>query len=181
MTSREEIISICQKIAKEKGLASINMRSVATECHVSVGAIYNYFPSKTELLCATIERIWQDIFHMSKESFYFTDFIECLSWLFESIQEGSKKYPEFLSRHAMVLAAENKNIGQKMMENYFVHLKNNLKEVLKRDTKIRKDAFNENLSDTLFVDYIFELFIFTIVNSEQNYKGILELAHRYLY
>ena len=48
-TSKEEIISICQRLAKEKGLSSINMRSVAIECSVSVGAIYNYFPSKSEL------------------------------------------------------------------------------------------------------------------------------------
>ncbi len=181
ITTKEQIISVCQQIAKEKGLASINMRSVAAECDVSVGAIYNYFPSKAELLCATIESIWKDIFHMSKEQFEFTDFIECLTWLFESIQQGGKKYPEFLSRHTMVLASENKVIGQKMMQKYLVHLKGHLNEVLRKDTKIRKNAFNEKLSQALFVDYVFELFIFSVVNSKQDYQGILELVRRYLY
>ena len=148
-TSKEEIISICQRLAKEKGLSSINMRSVAIECSVSVGAIYNYFPSKSELLCSTIESIWKDIFHMSSEQFSFTNFIECLTWLFESIQEGSQEYPEFLSKHAMSLAAE--------------------------------DAFNQKLDQTLFIEYIFELFIFSIVNPQQNYQGIIELVERYLY
>ena len=144
-TSKEEIISICQRLAKEKGLSSINMRSVAIECSVSVGAIYNYFPSKSELLCSTIESIWKDIFHMSSEQFSFTNFIECLTWLFESIQEGSQEYPEFLSKHAMSLAAEDK------------------------------------VDQTLFIEYIFELFIFSIVNPQQNYQGIIELVERYLY
>ena len=162
-TSKEEIISICQRLAKEKGLSSINMRSVAIECSVSVGAIYNYFPSKSELLCSTIESIWKDIFHMSSEQFSFTNFIECLTWLFESIQEGSQEYPEFLSKHAMSLAAEDLLI------------------VLKKDQKIRKDAFNQKLDQTLFIEYIFELFIFSIVNPQQNYQGIIELVERYLY
>ena len=52
---------------------------------------------------------------MSSEQFSFTNFIECLTWLFESIQEGSQEYPEFLSKHAMSLAAEDKVVGQKMM------------------------------------------------------------------
>lgn len=68
-----------------------------------------------------------------------------------------------------------------MMQNYFVHLKNNLREVLKRDTKIRASAFGQNLSEDLFVDYIFELFISSIANEKYDYNGILELARRYLY
>ena len=106
------------------------------ECSVSVGAIYNYFPSKSELLCSTIESIWKDIFHMSSEQFSFTNFIECLTWLFESIQEGSQEYPEFLSKHAMSLAAEDKVVGQND-EKIFFHLKQNLLIVLK-DQKIEK-------------------------------------------
>lgn len=142
---------------------------------------YSDFPSKSELLCSTIESIWKDIFHMSSEQFSFTNFIECLTWLFESIQEGSQEYPEFLSKHAMSLAAEDKVVGQKMMKKYFFHLKQNLLIVLKKDQKIRKDAFNQKLDQTLFIEYIFELFIFSIVNPQQNYQGIIELVERYLY
>ena len=168
-------------MATEKGFSSVNMRSVAVECNVAVGSIYNYFPSKSELLCATIESIWKDIFHMSAEQFDFSDFIKCLSWLFESIQQGGQKYPEFLSKHAMILASEDKMAGQKMMEKYFLHLKQNLLEVLKKDTKIRKDAFNERLTPALFVDNIFDLFIASAVNLRKDYQGILEIVQRCLY
>ena len=53
-TSEEAIIEACQRIVKEKGLSAVNMRSVAAECNVAVGSIYNYFPSKSDLLCAAI-------------------------------------------------------------------------------------------------------------------------------
>ena len=32
VTSKEEIIAVCQKIAKERGLEAISIRSVASEC-----------------------------------------------------------------------------------------------------------------------------------------------------
>ena len=54
--------------------------------------------------------------------------------VFESIQQGGQKYPEFLSKHTMVLAAEDKVVGQKMMQKYLVHLKKHLNELyLKKD------------------------------------------------
>lgn len=49
----------------EKGLSAINMRTVASACGVAVGSIYKYFPSKTDLIYATVADVWKDIFHMS--------------------------------------------------------------------------------------------------------------------
>ena len=180
-TSKEEIISVCQKIAQEKGLSSVNMRSVASECNVSVGAIYNYFPSKTELICETIESIWKDIFFMHGKHYAFTNFVECLSWLFESVQKGREKYPEFLSMHAIAFTTNNKQDGQKIMKKYFVHIKKSLYMVLKSDKNVRKDAFDENLDENTFVDYIFRLFISSIIKSDQEYKSILEIVKRCIY
>ena len=42
-------------------------------CGVSVGCIYNYFASKTELLSATVESIWSDIFHHTEDEVVFQD------------------------------------------------------------------------------------------------------------
>lgn len=180
-TSKEAIIEVCKKIVKEKGLSAINMRSVALECNVAVGSIYNYFPSKSQLLGATIESIWKDIFHISGKQFEFSNFIECLAWLFESIEEGSQKYSEFFSMHALSFASEDKVAGRQMMEKYFIHIKLSLLEVLKKDSKVREGAFNEILTPTLFVDYIFTLFISSLMNSQRNRDGLLEIAKRCLY
>ena len=42
------------------------MRTVASECGIALGSLYNYFSSKSELLSATIEAVWKDIFQMGK-------------------------------------------------------------------------------------------------------------------
>lgn len=50
----------------KKGIAAVNMRTVASECGIALGSLYNYFSSKSELLSATIEAVWKDIFQMGK-------------------------------------------------------------------------------------------------------------------
>lgn len=180
-TSKEEIIGVCQKIVKEKGISAISMRSVALECNVAVGSIYNYFPSKADLLCATIESVWKDIFHMSGKKFKFSNFVECLTWLFESVKEGSEKYPEFFSMHALTFASEDKVAGQQIMEKYFIHLKLSLLDVLEKDSSIKAGAFNEILTPELFVDYILTIFISSLLDSHQNCDGLLEITKRCLY
>lgn len=42
----------------ETGYASISLRVLAKECHIAVGTIYNYFPSKDELIATIMLEDW---------------------------------------------------------------------------------------------------------------------------
>ena len=66
VTSEEEILKVSCGIVAKKGIAAVNMRTVASECGIALGSLYNYFSSKSELLSATIEAVWKDIFQMGK-------------------------------------------------------------------------------------------------------------------
>lgn len=63
VTSREEILKASRELIRQGGWSAISIRSVAAACGVSVGSIYNYFDSKTELVGATVESVWEEIFH----------------------------------------------------------------------------------------------------------------------
>ena len=180
-TSKEEILEVSRKLVLEKGLSTVNMRMVAKECGVTVGSIYNYFPSKSDLVCATVETIWKDIFHMTGKPFEFYDFIDCLSWLFDSIQEGSKKYPEFFTLHSMSFDTDDKSKGRRMMEKYFEHLKMNLLQILLKDQKVRADAFNDILTPTIFIDFVFTMFLKVLLEKQDNCKSLLELIKHSIY
>ena len=49
-TSKANILKTSRELIQQNGWAGVNIRSVAAACGVSVGCIYNYFASKTELL-----------------------------------------------------------------------------------------------------------------------------------
>ena len=73
ITSREAILAASRKIATEQGLQAINIRAVAQNCGVAVGSVYYYFPSKADLVAATVEDVWKSIFHMAGVFHFFYD------------------------------------------------------------------------------------------------------------
>ena len=64
VTSKEEILDKSREIIAEKGVSAINMRTVAAQCGIAVGSLYNYFASKSELMSAAVEAVWKDIFQV---------------------------------------------------------------------------------------------------------------------
>ena len=46
ITSKKSIMQVCRHIVAESGLTALNMRSVADECHIALGTLYNYYADK---------------------------------------------------------------------------------------------------------------------------------------
>ena len=181
VTSREAILAESRKLVMEKGIDSVNMRSVAAACNVAVGSIYNYFPSKADLISAAVEDVWKDIFHMSGESMKFEHFTDCLAWLYERIQKGCEQYPGFFTLHSVSFAAEDKSSGRRMMEKYFAHIRQNLLHVLAADPLVREDAFDDQLSAGQFVDMIFTLLTSLLLQNQKCCEPLLVVAARCIY
>uniref|UniRef100_UPI001FA7DD2E TetR/AcrR family transcriptional regulator n=1 Tax=Mediterraneibacter glycyrrhizinilyticus TaxID=342942 RepID=UPI001FA7DD2E len=90
---------------RKEGYKSINIRHVAKCCHISVGSVYNYFESKTDLIAETVASVWCDIFHFPDyrntksddpdESEIFQSFPDCVAWIFDRLKQGEEKYPGF--------------------------------------------------------------------------------------
>ena len=66
VTSREAILAKSRDRMKHQGWAAVSIRALAADCGVSVGTIYNYFDRNQTWWPATVESIWQDIFHFSE-------------------------------------------------------------------------------------------------------------------
>ncbi|MDT2757398.1 TetR/AcrR family transcriptional regulator [Enterococcus asini] len=180
VSSKEDLINDCKKIVKTQGISGVSIRSLAKEAGISTGAVYNYFPSKNQLLAETIGSIWAEIFHFSNKNLTFTSFTACLEALFESIEEGKKMYPHFFTEHALVMSLENEQMGKKLMANYWDHIKESMLVTLQNDSAIRKGVFGEELTPEEFVEYCFELFLSVMV-SEKRSESLLKFVENALY
>ena len=181
ITSREAILAKSREIIMEQGIPALNMRAVANACSVAVGSIYNYFPSKADLINAAVEDVWRDIFHMSDSAFAFSSFTDCLSWLFDSIRKGCVKYPGFFTLHSVGFAEEEKETGQRTMEHYWGHMKEGLLKVLEQDPLVRKDAFGEDFSRDVFVEMVFSLLLSLLLSGCTDSSPLLTMAGRCIY
>ncbi len=140
-TSRDELLEAAYRIAEEHGLAALSVRGLAGACGVSVGTVYNHFPSKAALTVAVTELFFRRAFYegfchpVPDEGFLAycrrlhaaaTDVLERFrtAWL-----KGAASLPQ-----AEVVAAQAREAAQ------LEHVLHGLEEVFERDPLIcRRD------------------------------------------
>lgn len=181
VTSREAILTQCRRLVMNDGPAAINMRSVAAACGIALGSLYNYFPSKTALLTATVESVWNDIFSASEQAPDFKRFPDAVQWLYDSLQRSSVTYPGFFTLHAFSFAAQSKESGRQVMTAYFDRIKQRLLDVLSRDAHVRPDSFDDAFTMTGLVDLLFSTVVSLVLRKEEGILPLLEMVRRTLY
>ena len=56
---REQLLETARKQIERNGYAKTTIRSVAAECQIAVGTVYNYFPSKDMLIATFVSEDWR--------------------------------------------------------------------------------------------------------------------------
>ena len=181
VTSKEEILKTSRELMQRQGWSAVNVRSVAAACGVSVGSIYNYFSSKTELIGTIVESIWCEIFHRPEDEAAFQDIQVCIEWMYERMEYGCKRYPGFFVMHSLGFMQEDKPDGRRRMQQTQQHILDGLCTVLKRDAKIRPDAFDERFTAEKFAEVLFTLMLSTLQRQEHDPSVVLEIVRRTLY
>ena len=180
-TSKEDILAASRELIKENGWAAVSIRSVAAKCSVSAGTIYNYYESKAELLGATIESVWQEIFFYPEDEPGFHDVTTCISWIYERFKYGNKRFPGFFSLHSFGFMKEGKDDGKKRMMRTWEHILNGLCEVLKNDPEIRPGVFDENFTERQFAEILFSLMLVSVIREDYDPSSVLMLINKTLY
>lgn len=181
VTSREQILSASRTLIEQKGWAQVNIRAVAAVCGVSVGSIYNYFSSKSELICATVESVWCDIFHGPDQEEIFRDTERCISWLYGRMKYGCEHYPQFFTFHSMGFLQEETPEGKERMQQTWRHILQVLCTVMRRDEKVSPKAFHKNFTVEQFADVLFSLMISALIRKDYDPTAVLEMIRRTLY
>lgn len=181
VTSKEEILKTSRELIRREGWSAVNIRSVAAACGVSVGSIYNYFDSKTDLLGATVESVWCEIFRRPEDRVVFQDTQACITWLYGRMEYGCKQYPGFFTLHSLGFMGEDKSDGKRRMQQTWQHILDGLRSVLQRDAKVRPDAFTEQFTAEKFADLLFSLMLSALLRQDYDPAAVLEIVRRTLY
>lgn len=181
ITSREAILEMSRQLVQRQGWAGISIRALAAACGVSVGSIYNYFDSKAALMAATVESIWQDIFHFPDGAAPGEGFLEFVRQLFVQLEQGAEKYPGFFTLHAMSFPGEDRPEGRQVMARSWEHIQKMLLAVLARDPNIRPNAFDGKLGREDFCGLVFSLLLSALLRQDYDSRAALEMIRRSIY
>ena len=180
-TSKADILKTSRELIQQNGWAAVNIRAVAAACGVSVGCIYNYFGSKTELVRAAVESIWNDIFHHPEDEAVFQDTLSCIRWMYRQMEYGSQQYPGFFTHHALGFVQQDTADGKQQMRQTWQHILDALCTVLRNDTRIRADAFTAEFTVEKFAEMLFSLMLSALVRQDFDPSTVLEIVRRAVY
>ena len=177
----QRVLDATQAILNRDGPAALTTPAIAAESGVSVGSIYNYYDSKAELISATVESVWCEIFHRPQDEAVFQDVQTCVKWMYERMAYGCEQYPGFFTLHSLGFMQEDKADGKRHMQQIWHHILNGLCTVLQQDTKIRPDAFNAQFTVEKFADVLFSLMLSALLRQDYDPAAVLEIVRRTLY
>lgn len=175
-TSREDILKISRELVSEKGWNALNIRSMSSACGISIGCLYNYFSSKNDLVSATVESIWQEIFRIPVTEECSVSLKETLKVLYRQLEAGSKKYPGFAAMHSAAFLQEEREDGSLTMRKTWQQIKANLQHLIESDPLTCKGNAPALLSSEKGAEVLFSLILSSIVQENYDPSLILETA-----
>lgn len=181
VTSREKILAVCRELVADKGLPAVNMRTVAEHCRVALGSLYYYFPSKDDLLIATIESVWADILKLDDLMEPQMNFAEFITQLTVHIKCGIDKYPNFFTAHAMSLSSAGRAKGCESMKRYLTLVRSRMLDILKCDAQIDSEVFTGDFSREKLVDFILVSIMAAMSQRNFDYVTLIEVVKRTVY
>ena len=181
ITSTVAILAISKRIAAQEGLAELSMRKIARECGVAVGSIYNYFPSKEDIIAETIGCIWDELIAEAQVFSESCDFVAAVEQFFSMAKRGTEKYPNFLTVHRTGFPPTEKDQGKMKMTAYFASVSKQLSAVLNADPKVSPQAFTPAFDQASFIGFVLKSIIALLQSQGEDCKVLTEMIARTIY
>lgn len=133
VTSRGQLLAAARELACGQGLGHVNIRAVAAQCGVAVGSIYNYFPTKADLVAAVVEDFWHTAAHREGraplEGEPFPAYVERL---YAGLHRDLSAFQAGFLAQMSALDAGERQKGRELEARCFDHIKAGLTSALKR-------------------------------------------------
>jgi len=157
VVSKEIILSAAKEIALEEGLNKINIRAVAGKCGISVGSVYNHYPSKSDLLIAIIEDFWKEAFtsidfKILEERDFYGQIQEIYTSLLDYLQNFRENWLEQISS----LSTQEKKLGRKRESHYHDRIHTMIISLMDRDDYIKNKIWSGEITKEKTAKFIFD-------------------------
>lgn len=185
--SKEALIACARTIAYQEGIGKLSIRRLASKSGIAIGTVYNYFPSKADLIAEVLEDFWKQVFHGngsfpdSMEQMASANFPDSVESLFVSIQKNLRVFrEEFLEDLAQLDRAE-KEKSRETEKKYLKHMKHGLLVLLEQDPDVREEIWGEHFTKEGLTDFVFSNLLWMLREEKADCCYLKEILVRILY
>ena len=182
VTSKEALLQAAEEILLTQGSTQLSIRSIARKLDISVGAVYNYFPSKAELVLGVVENFWKRVFHedicaQQKEE----SFVDFYAKIYQQLLYHMEAFQSIFLSQIDLLRSIDKEKGKAMEAHYFSHMREGFLYALNQDHHIQTTIWNETFTPQSFISFLFEHMMLDLSNQCTDVAFTKELICRLLY
>lgn len=168
---KENIISVTREIMQTEGINKVNMRSIAKRCNIALGTIYNYFPTKIDIIIEIIEVFWIDCFkeidlNILKEK----DFFVSLEYLYNVMNNHLNNFKINWLDQLSQMSDIDKSRSRSKEKEYIHKVLFLIEKLIERN----KDQFNtekfSSLNKEQLAMFIFDNFMIMLKRNDPNYS-----------
>lgn len=180
--SRDHILKTAYDLFRKGSSATLSIRSVASACGVSVGSIYNYFPTKADLVAETVGMFWRESLHremfIAKSGENFVAFCErLLADLRRTLAEFRSEWIEKLTS----LDTESLREVRKREEAAFLHIRKGLAYAIRNDKGIDPKALEEIGGADELATLVWRAMVSSLEHGDDSCKALFALMGKSLY
>ena len=179
--SRDQILDTAYALAERNSLAGLGIREVAEACSVSVGSVYNYFPSKAHLVTSVVGRYWEralveeDLHPRQGEGFL--PFCRRLS---DNLSEPISVFRDQWVGQMRSFDAKTLAVAHESEGSFFAHIEKGLEMVLMSDPSIDKTKLVGPLEPAMLCAFVWRGLLETHRISDETSDTLLALLERAL-
>ncbi|MEG0772720.1 TetR/AcrR family transcriptional regulator [Clostridium sp.] len=178
---REIILCAAKSIAENEGITKINIRAVAKGSGIAIGTVYNYFPSKGDLLVAVIEDFWDGAFaNVDWKSLSQNNFYDNLEKIYNILYEYLNKFRENWLEQLSILKTQEKQLGKQRQNEYFARICEKIKVLIDMDSELRQYSWDHVISKEKMAEYIFENMIMMLRKNEKELSFFIAILKKIL-
>ncbi len=176
---RDIILLAAKGIATKQGITKINIRSIAKNSGIAIGTVYNYFPSKGDLLVAVIEEFWEDAFkNVDWSSFAHNNFYDNLESLYNILYDYLNKFKENWLEQLALLKTQEKQLGKQRQDEYFRKICSRIITLIDMDDNLRQYKWTDIISKEKMAEFIFENMLLMLRKGEKDISFFIKILNK---
>lgn len=180
VTSKEQLLSAAREMAYANGLHSVNIRAIAARCGVAVGSIYNYYPTKADLIAAVIEDFWRQATHRDRCMPLLKEpFPDYVGRLYEELHQELEDFQAGWLEQISALSEEIRKKGRTLEAKCFAHIKEAMLLALEQDGCVSEDSPATNKE--AFVEFTFHNLMLLLRSQQVSCRYFQQILTKILY
>ena len=180
--NKQQILDIAFDIACTSGLSGLSIREIANACNMAVGTVYNYFPTKNDLVNDVVGRFWNEALADRMPSAHAgDDFVDFCQELARQLSEALAKFRDDWLTEIAALDAHGLASARKREESCFAHIRKGLAIALERDPNVAHDELHGALEPDKLCAFVWDSRLSSIKRGDPSCETLFALLRRVLY